>query len=54
MRNFEEKKSCKVYLVNAAQVRERADWNNQHKWLLEKLELLAKGFGPYLPNLIDD
>lgn len=52
--NIEEKKSCKVYLVNAAQVRDRADWDNQHKWLLEKLELLAKGFGPYLPNLIDD
>ena len=53
-KNTENKKSCKVYVVNAAKVRDEKDWNNQHQWLLEKLVLFKKGFGPHLPDLIDD
>ena len=52
--NLENKKSCKVYLVKAVQIKDDSDWGNQHQWLMEKLALIAKAFRPHLSTLIDD
>ena len=32
---------------------DRNDWPNQHKWLLEKIELFRKVFGPRVKTLDD-
>ena len=52
--NLENKKSCKVYLVKAVQIKDDSDWGNQHQWLMEKLALIAEAFRPHLSTLIDD
>ena len=52
--NPEDKKSCRIYLRKSAKIKDKSDWDNQHKWLLEKLEALAGAFKPELPGLIND
>ena len=51
--NPEDKKSCRIYLRKSAKIKDKSDWDNQHEWLLEKLEALANAFKPELPNLVD-
>ena len=35
-------------------IKDKSDWNNQHQWLFEKLELLTKTFKPELASLVDE
>ena len=38
--NVENQKSCRMYVRKTANIKDRNDWNNQHHWLMEKLEKL--------------
>ncbi|MGD0237533.1 MAG: DUF4268 domain-containing protein [Syntrophorhabdales bacterium] len=44
-------KSRKVYVRNDANITNKADWKNQHRWLKEKLELFYKTFSPRIRAL---
>jgi len=52
--NPENKKSAGIYLRKSAKIKDKSDWNNQHQWLFEKLELLTKTFKPELASLVDE
>ena len=52
--NPETKKICRIYLRKSAKIKDKSDWNNQHQWLFEKLELLAKAIKPELASLVDE
>ena len=52
--NPENKKSAGIYLRKSAKIKDKSDWNNQHQWLFEKLELLAKAVKPQLSLLVDE
>jgi len=40
-----------IYLKKAANVADKSDWENQHQWILEKLEKLDKFFRPKIKVL---
>jgi hypothetical protein len=42
---------CRIYLRESANLRDKENWPNLHKWLLNKLELLYKVFFPRIRNL---
>ena len=52
--NPENKKSAGIYLRKSAKIKDKTDWENQHQWLFEKLELLAKAFKPELASLVNE
>ena len=52
--NPEDKKSARIYLRKTVDVRDKEDWENQHKWLMEKCEIFKNSFSPYFSELIDD
>ena len=38
------KRVCRILVKRPANIRSRADWQEQHKWLTEKLEALHRVF----------
>jgi len=51
--NPENKKSAGICLRKSAKIKDTSDWDNQHQWLFEKLELLAKAVKPQLSILVN-
>ena len=52
--NLDNQKSARVYLPKAVDIKNQNDWNNQHKWLMEKLEKLKQSFTPHFKDLTDE
>jgi hypothetical protein len=42
---------CRIYLRRDADIRNEADWPNQHAWLKSKLEAICRVFGPVVRDL---
>jgi len=49
--NPPESKGCKIYLRRSANLHDRGDWPEQHRWLREKLEKLHRTFSPVVKQL---
>lgn len=46
-----EKKTTKIYVRRAANLEDRTNWPEQHKWLADNLELMHKVLGPRVKGL---
>lgn len=46
-----DKKISWVYIKKDANVSDKDDWNNQHKWLIETLEKFDKFFRPKIKQI---
>lgn len=46
-----DRKRCKVFLQKSVDINDQDDWDNQHLWLMKKLELLQKVFKPRVKAL---
>lgn len=51
--NDPENKQRRVFLRLDSDPANRSDWPNQHKWLVQKIELFREVFGPRIKNLED-
>ena len=51
--NRDNVKSCKIYLRKTAHIKDKSDWENQHEWIMNKLESMKKAFSPHFSSLVD-
>lgn len=49
--NLPDKCMCRIYVRKSTDLQDRAKWTEQHKWLLDKLELFYKIFAERVRRL---